>query len=112
MRVLVSGLALLSIALLVTLGAQAGGDKKDKEVTLKGSITCAKCDLKVEGQTKCATVIVAKKDKKEITFWFDAAAHKKYHGDICTEAKPGSVTGTVSKDGKKMVVAVKELKYD
>ena len=34
------------LALVVGVQAQ---DKKDKEETLKGTITCAKCDLKVEG---------------------------------------------------------------
>ena len=48
--VLVLGLG-LAVAFLG--GADAG--EKAKEVTLKGNITCAKCDLGTE--TKCATVI-------------------------------------------------------
>jgi len=108
MRIIVSSLALLGLALILIAGVDAGGEKK--EVTLKGKITCAKCDLGVE--KACATVIVAKKDKKEITVYFDKESNKKYHGDICTEAKNGSVTGTLKKDGKKDVISVKELKYD
>jgi uncharacterized protein DUF6370 len=108
MRTFLCGLALLGLAVLLTASANAGGDKK--EVTLKGTITCAKCDLAVE--KACATVIVVKKDKKDVTYYFTKESNKKYHGDICTEAKKGSVTGTLSKDGKKDVIAVKELKYD
>ena len=109
MRCFVSGLALLGLALLLSTGVDAGGDKK-KEVTLTGKITCAKCDLGVE--KACATVIVAKRDKKEVTIYFDTASNKKYHGDICTEAKKGTIKGTVTKEGKKEIIAVKELKYD
>ena len=108
MRVFVSSLALLGLAFIIIAGADAGGDKK--EVTVKGSITCAKCDLGVE--KACATVIVTKREKKDVTIYFDKESNKKYHGDICTEAKKGSVTGTVKKDGKKEVISVKELKYD
>jgi len=108
MRIFVSSLGLLALALILIAGVDAGGEKK--EVTLKGKITCAKCDLGVE--KACATVIVTKKDKKEVTVYFDKESNKKYHSDICTEAKNGSVTGTVKKDGKKDVISVKELKYD
>jgi len=108
MRAIICGLALLGLAALLTAGAQAGGDKK--EVTLKGKITCAKCDLKLE--KACATVIVAKKDGKDVTFYFNKDSNAKYHDDICAEAKTGTVTGTVTKEGKKQIIAVKELKYD
>jgi hypothetical protein len=107
MRAFISGLALLGLAVLLTAAADAGGDKK--EVTLKGTITCAKCDLGVE--KGCATVIVTKRDKKDVTIYFNAASNKKYHGDICTEAKKGTVKGIVTKDGKKEIIDVKQLKY-
>jgi hypothetical protein len=96
--------------LVMGSGIEAGEKKDDKEVTLKGSITCGKCDLKVD--KKCATVLVVKKKDKETVYYFDAAAHKKYHGDICTTPKDGSVTGVLSKQGKKHIITVKELKYD
>lgn len=79
----------------------------DKEKTLKGTITCAKCDLKVPGQTKCHTVVKV----KDTVYWFDPAGSKKYHKPICTEAKEGTVTGVVSeKDGKKWV-KVSDVKF-
>ena len=84
--------------------------EEDKEETLKGTITCAKCDLKKE--KTCATVIVVKKGDKETVYYFDKDSGKKHHKEICTSAKKGEVKGTVKKDGEKMVVTVKELKFD
>ncbi len=97
-------------ALVLGPNVPAGEKKEEKEVTLKGTITCPKCDLKL--QDKCATVFVTKKKDKEIIYFFDAKAHKKYHKDICTEAKKGSVTGVFGKEGKKHVVKVKKVEYD
>lgn len=101
---LVLGLGLV-IAFLGSASAQEG-----KEVTLTGKITCAKCDLGVE--KKCATVIQVKKGEKEVLYYFDKASNKKYHGDICKEAKNGSVTGKVTKEGDKRMIAVESLKYE
>jgi hypothetical protein len=83
-----------------------GAAASAKEVTLKGTITCAKCDLKL--QSKCNTVIKVKQDGKDVVYFFDAASNKKYHGDTCMGAKEGSVTGTTAnKDDKHWVTASK-----
>jgi hypothetical protein len=97
--------ALLGLALVVALVAGLRAeDKNAKKVTLEGTITCAKCDLKVEGQKACHTVIKVKEDDKDVVYYFDKDSSKKYHEPICKEAKEGKVTGTVSeKDGKKYV---------
>jgi hypothetical protein len=104
------GTTLLGLALLFVLLAnvEAQGEK-GKEVTLKGKITCAKCDL---GVTKsCATVIVVKKDNKDVVYYFDKAGHKKNHSTICQAGMDGSVTGVVSKEGDKEIITVKEVKF-
>jgi Family of unknown function (DUF6370) len=108
-------LGLVAILALV-VGVQA--EDKNKEQTLKGTITCAKCGLHVKGQTTCATVIkVTEKGKgtekpKETIYYFDTQGNKEYHGDICKKAKEGKVTGTVSeKDGKK-IIKVAKIEYD
>lgn len=101
--VLVLGLAVIGA---LTYNSQAADEK---ETTLKGTITCAKCDLKKE--KGCKTVIVVKADKEEKVYYFDKDAHKKYHGDTCTEAKEGSVTGTTGKDGDKLTVKVSKVEY-
>ena len=93
----------LAIAMLAVAAVRA---EEGKEETLKGTITCAKCDLKLE--EKCATVIKAK-DK---VYYFDAASNKKYHKMICTNPTKGEVTGTVAKKDGKMWITVTDLKFD
>ncbi|HMF11565.1 MAG TPA: DUF6370 family protein [Gemmataceae bacterium] len=95
----------VATCLVVVARAEEG-----KEETLKGTITCAKCDLKKEKQ--CTTVIVVKKDDKDTIYYFDKESGKKHHKAICTEAKKGTVKGTVKKEDDKMVVTVKDLKFD
>lgn len=107
MRLFLSGLMMLSLSFLLLSGATA---QEKKEVTLKGTITCGKCDLKVD--KKCATVIVTKENGKDVTIYFDAASHKKYHGDTCTEAKKGTVTGVVSTKDDKKTIAVSKVAYE
>ncbi len=111
-----SAVFVAALALLLT-GARADdkGDKGDKAKdgaakVLKGRITCAKCDLGKEAT--CMTVIVVQdKDKKDTVYYFDPTTSKKYHSAICTEAKEGTVTGTVSKEGDKYVVNVQKVDY-
>ena len=98
----------VGVSLAVVLGffvlAQAD---EGKEQTLKGTITCAKCDLKIAKDGKCHTVVKV----KDTVYWFDPAGSKKYHAKICKEAMEGEVTGIVStKDGKKWV-KVSDVKY-
>jgi Family of unknown function (DUF6370) len=102
------GIMLLGMAMVLFLVVGVQAD--DKEVTLKGTVTCAKCDLK-ETQS-CHTVIKVKEGDKDVVYYFDKASSKKYHKPICTEAKEGTVKGTVSEmDGKKYVKVTKlELK--
>jgi len=94
------------LALVVSIQAD------DKEQTLKGTITCAKCDLKVKGQDTCATVIKVTKGGKDTVYYFDKKGHSKYHKDVCKKAKKGTVTGTVSEKDDKKTVTVSKLEYD
>ena len=101
---------LTSLALALVFAVVVSVRAADKEVTLKGTITCAKCDLKEA--KKCATVIQTKEDGKTVTYYFDEDGDKANHKKICTEAMKGSVTGTVSeKDGKK-TVKVSKVEFD
>lgn len=108
---------LMGAFIVVLAGAFIGSsspaqEKEEKEETLKGKITCAKCELKLKGFTKCATVFVVKKGKKDVVYFFDKEGDKKYHGDICAEGKTGSVTGVFTKKDKKNIVKVKSVSYD
>src|SRR5262249_47722140 len=68
---------------VVMLFALTAGVRAD-DVTLKGTITCAKCDLKKEKE--CMTVIKVKEGDKDVIYYFDVKdeeAKKKYHKEIC-----------------------------
>ncbi|HEX5270204.1 MAG TPA: DUF6370 family protein [Gemmataceae bacterium] len=109
MRTALSMLLGVAIVFALTLSVRA---EEKKEVTVTGTITCAKCDLKVAD--KCATVIKgkAKGSDKEETYYFDEKGNKDNHKAICQAAKAGKVTGTVSeKDGKK-VITVSKVEFD
>lgn len=91
----------LGLGLALVVGVQAAD-----EVTLKGTITCAKCDLKLE--KACHTVIKVKEGDKDVVYYFDKDASKKNHKEICTTPKEGSVTGVKGEmDGKKTIKVTK-----
>jgi hypothetical protein len=113
MRTLLATAAMVCAALLVMSESNLAQDKKGegKEVVLKGLVCCTKCEL--GKTTECGTVIQVKdKDKKETLYYFDAASHKKFHDDICSAAKSGTVTATVKDVEKKKVINVKKVTYD
>lgn len=103
-------LCLLAVFALTTIGVADKADKEEKEVTLKGNITCGKCELKQSNS--CHTVVVVKDGGKEKVYWFDADGSKKYHEEICRKGKPGTVKGTVSEKDGKLHVKVSEVKFD
>jgi hypothetical protein len=95
----------LSLAVVLGFLTLALAEDKKKEEVLKGTITCGKCDLKLV--KKCNTVIKV----KDTVYWFDAESNKKYHKDTCTEAKEGTVKGTVSEKGGKKYVHASKVEY-
>src|SRR5262249_40520971 len=102
-------LALLLVAACVlTLGVRAADKADKKEVTLKGVIMCAKCELKEA--KKCQTVIQVKEDGKDATYYFDDKGNQEdYHEGVCGGGrKEGTVQGTVfEKEGKKWITPTK-----
>jgi hypothetical protein len=83
----------------------------DKEVTLKGKILCAKCELKEA--KKCQTAIKVKEGGKEVVYYFlDKGNKESYHEEVCGGGqKEGTVTGIVTeKDGKKWITP-KKVEY-
>jgi Mrp family chromosome partitioning ATPase len=92
----------LAVGGVLVSNAQAA----DKEVTLKGKIMCAKCELKLKGISNCTTCIKVKEGDKEVVYLFlDKGAREEYHEPVCGSGqKEGTVTGTVTeKDGKKWI---------
>jgi hypothetical protein len=109
MQVLKWTVIALAVAVVAVAGIQA---QEGKEVTLKGAITCAKCDLGVE--KACTTVINVKDGADKGVYYFDAAAHKKFHKDVCKASKDGTVKGVVGEDKAKKVKTIKvsDVKYN
>jgi len=84
--------------------------EEKKEVTLKGDIMCAKCELKEKDLKKCQTVIQVKEGGKDVTYYFiDKGNKESYHEEVCGGGrKEGTVKGTVAeKDGKKWITPSK-----
>jgi hypothetical protein len=115
MKAAFSTLLCLAIVMAIAVVAQAEDKKDDKEVTLKGECGCAKCVFKVEGIKKCTNAIKVKEKDKEVIYLFDdKGAKEKYHRDICTDTKKGSVKGVVSKKGEQQYIkpAKDGVKYE
>jgi hypothetical protein len=103
---------ILATALVLVIGSVSLAEEK-KEVTLKGTIVCAKCKLKETD--KCTTAIQVKEGDKEVTYYLDDKGNKEeYHEKICTGPAKGSVTGVVAeKDKKKFITPSKGgVKFD
>jgi hypothetical protein len=98
----------LGLAVALVVAARVSAD--DKEVTLKGTITCAKCDLKLE--KKCHTVIKVSEDGKDVVYYLDDDSAKKNHKKICTSPTKGSVTGKVSKKDDKMIITASKVEFE
>jgi hypothetical protein len=107
MRLAISFVVALALTGLFLGGARAA----DKEVTLRGKILCAKCEL--NETKKCVTAIKVKEDGKDVVYYFlDKGAKEDYHEQVCGGGqKEGTVVGVVSeKDGKKWVTP-KKVEY-
>ncbi len=100
-------LVLSAVAADKDSSSSASPSGSGSEVTLKGTIACAKCTFKEAD--KCNIAIKVKEKDKDVIYYFDADAHKKWMGgdgdvNFCTKSAEGSVTGIVSeKDGKKWI---------
>jgi len=95
---------LVAFGLAVAVQAADKAEETKKEVTLKGTILCAKCALKET--KKCQTAIQVKEGGKTVTYYFVDKGHAEdYHEEVCGgDKKVGTVKGTVSeKEGKKYV---------
>jgi len=104
------GLGVIVALGLTALAADKDDKKADKEVTLKGTLTCGKCDLKKSDDCANVLKVTEKVDGKDVVviYWLkDEGKTEKYHA--CTKPKKGSVTGVVSeKDGKKWITPSKD----
>jgi hypothetical protein len=110
MKMALIGLLTLVVSTFLVVGTQSG---EKKEVTLKGTILCAKCALKEKDIKKCTTAIQVKEGDKTLTYYFDDKGHdEKYHDAICESAgKAGTVVGTVTEKGGKKWIRPTKVEY-
>ena len=110
MKIALSVLLTAALGFVFVAGLHA---EEKKEVTLNGTILCAKCALKAEGVTKCTTAIKVKEGEKEVVYFFDdKGAKEAYHEEVCGGAtKEGSVTGVVSKKDGKLTIKPSKVEY-
>ena len=100
--------AKIALSLAVGLGflTLALADDK-KEVTLKGTMVCGKCTLKLKGVTKCTNVLQVEEGGKKVNYFIkDKGGKAPYHKAICPGGaeQKAEVTGAVTtKDGKKYI---------
>jgi hypothetical protein len=90
-------------------GAKAGAE----EMTLKGDMSCAKCDLH-ESKT-CQNVLRVKDAAggKETKYYLAKnPVSDQNHAKVCSASAPATVTGKVSDEGGKKVLAASVIKFD
>jgi hypothetical protein len=102
--------SLATLAAFLCLGLAASfvsAKEKAEEVTIKGTASCAKCELhKTE---KCQAAVTVKEDGKDVVYYVTGPEASKLHKEICKSTKEGvSVTGIVTeKEGQKYIKASK-----
>jgi len=95
----------LSAGALFLLAATSLSLAEDEKVTLEGKGECAKCSLKKTDS--CQNTVTVEKGGKKTTYFIEHNdVAKKFHKNICQEAKDIKVVGTVKEvDGKQVVTA-------
>lgn len=108
-------LSACSVVVLLAVAAFAqdvvAQDKDKKEVTLKGTLLCAKCTL---GQTAdCTTVIQVKEGNRTVTYFLDdKGAGEDYHDAICTGKKDGIVVGVIEERAVRKYIKPSKVTYE
>jgi Family of unknown function (DUF6370) len=91
--------------------AEAAKPAAGKEVTLKGTLGCAKCAFK-EAKA-CQNVLKVKEGGKEVSYTLAKnAVSEENHEAVCSGTKPATVTGTVSEAGGKKVLTASAIKME
>ncbi len=95
--------ALAAVVLIAFVGTAVA-----KEVTVSGTVACAKCTLKKADAKECQNVLVVKEGDKTSEYYVVKNAVSEKFGHVCTGSKPATVTGSVEeKDGKTWITPTK-----
>ena len=92
-------IAVLTVAALA-ISLHSTAFAADKEKTIQGEGTCAKCDL--HKSETCQNVIRVEKDGKKTTYYLvQNDVSKEFHKNVCKAPAKVKATGTVKEvDGK------------
>ena len=81
------------------------------EVTLKGTMSCAKCFLKETD--KCQNVLTVKEGDKDSKYYLaQNEVAKKNHGQVCGGTASATVKGAVGDADGKKILTPSEIKYE
>lgn len=91
--------------------AAAAKPAAPKEVTLTGTLGCAKCSFKESNA--CQNVLKVKESGKEVSYLVEKnSVIDAQHQELCgSERKSATVKGTVSEAGGKKVLNPSEVKF-
>ena len=103
-KLVVFSVALLLCCALVGSVAIGGEEKAAKQVTLEGTIACAKCTLQKAGQGGCQNVLIVEKEGEKKQFYMTQNEVYEEFGSVCKATPNVTVTGMVEKkDGVKWI---------
>jgi hypothetical protein len=100
---------LVGLSVALALGFAGLSNAAAEDVTLSGTIMCAKCALKKADAKECQNVLIAKDEAGNKAEYYIASndVSKKF-GHTCKGEAAATVTGAVSeKDGKKWIAPSK-----
>jgi hypothetical protein len=81
------------------------------EVTLKGTMMCAKCVLKEPGN--CQNVLKVGAGAKEVKYYMAKnAVAEDHHEEICGRTAKATVKGTVSEEAGKKILTASDIKIE
>lgn len=91
------------------VGVAADAPPAGKEVTLTGTLMCAKCKLKEPGVKACTNALQVKEGDTTVTYFLQDGGNGEDYHECGTGEKPGvTVAGVLTeKDGKKWVKPTK-----
>ena len=98
---------LLALVAVISLAGFALA-KDDKDVTVTGTLVCAKCSLHEDGAKECQNVIAVTADGKTTNYYLAKNKVSEEFGHVCKGEKNVVATGKVKeKDGKTWIDATK-----
>jgi len=99
-------MASVAVALLMALVMVSAASAA--EVSLDGTVVCAKCTLKKGDAKECQNVLLVTLDGKDVEYYIARSEAGDAIGEVCTGRKKVTITGAVEeKDGKKWITASK-----